>query len=281
MSIRRFFRRRYWDEERARELQAYLAQEIDDNLARGMTPDQARIAAHRKLGNPTRIREELYELNSVRWFETIRLDLREAWRQLRRRRISALVTAGLLALGIGASSAGFAVAYGTLVRPLPFPATDRLVSVWQETAGRREQVTAPDYRDLRVMPAVEDAALLASGAQTVMAGGAVERTTGVLSEPSLLPMLGARVALGRLLTPADVDEPVTVISHRLWAGLFQGEADVVGRAIHDRRPPMDDRGRGSGWVRFRAACGRPLERNRVHDQGRRSLDAARTSIGPA
>src|SRR6186997_1112794 len=100
MSLRRFFRRRHWDDERARELEAYLDQEIDDNVARGMTPEHARMAAHRKLGNATRIREEIYDLNTVRWFETIRLDLRDASRQLRRRPISTFVTAGLLALGI-------------------------------------------------------------------------------------------------------------------------------------------------------------------------------------
>ncbi len=60
MGLRRFFRRRYWDEERARELDAYLAQEIEDNLARGMSPEQARAAAHRRLGNATRVREEIY-----------------------------------------------------------------------------------------------------------------------------------------------------------------------------------------------------------------------------
>jgi len=228
MGLRRFFRRSRWDAERARELEDYLAHEIDDNLARGMTPGEARAAAQRKLGNRTRIREEIYDLNSIRWFETIRLDGRDAWRQLRRRPISTLVTGGLLAIGIGASAAGFAVAYGTLMRPLPFPAADRLATIWQETAGRREQVTAPDYRDLRTMPAVEEAALLASGAQTVMAGGIVARTTGVLSEPSLLALLGARAALGRLLTPADTDKSVAVISHRLWAGMFHGRPDVVG-----------------------------------------------------
>ena len=215
----------------AREIDAHLAHEIDDLVARGMTREQARAAARRKLGNVTRIREEIYEFNTVRWLEMIRLDLRDAWRQLRRRPVAALVTAGLLALGIGASSAGFAVAYGTLVRPLPYPAADRLATVWQETGGRRDQVTAPDYRDLRAMPAIEASALLASGAQTVMAGTAVERTTGVLSEPSLLGMLGARARLGRLLTSADVDKPVAVISHRLWAGLFHGAPDVVGRTM--------------------------------------------------
>lgn len=65
MALSRFFRRRHWDEERARELESYLAEAIDDNLARGMTPEQARTAAHRKLGNATRIREEIYTMNSL------------------------------------------------------------------------------------------------------------------------------------------------------------------------------------------------------------------------
>ena len=56
MGIRRFFRRAAWDDERARELDAYLAEEIADNLARGMTRDAARRAAHRTLGNPPRLR---------------------------------------------------------------------------------------------------------------------------------------------------------------------------------------------------------------------------------
>src|SRR5262249_60030048 len=84
MSLRRFFRRRYWDEERARELEAYIAQEIDDNLARGMTPDQARRAAHRRLGNPTLIREDIYTMNSLGFVETISQDLPYGARLLRR-----------------------------------------------------------------------------------------------------------------------------------------------------------------------------------------------------
>ena len=56
MPLSRFFRRARWDDERARELESYLAEEIADNLARGMPPDDARRAAHCKLGNPTLIR---------------------------------------------------------------------------------------------------------------------------------------------------------------------------------------------------------------------------------
>jgi len=63
MSITRFFRRRYWDEERARELEAYLAQEIDDNLARGMRPQEARAAAHRNFFFNDTATTEIYTMN--------------------------------------------------------------------------------------------------------------------------------------------------------------------------------------------------------------------------
>src|SRR4029078_12840438 len=108
MSLRRFFQRGRWDDERARELEAYLAQEIDDNLARGMTPERARRAAHRKLGNPARIREQIYDFNTIALIETARLDLRDAWRQLRRRWRTAAASAALLALRIGCSPVAFA-----------------------------------------------------------------------------------------------------------------------------------------------------------------------------
>ena len=84
MSLSRFFRRRHWDDERARELEAHLAHEIDDNVARGMTRDQARAAAHRKLGNTTQIREEIYTMNSIGFIETLWQDLRYGARLLRR-----------------------------------------------------------------------------------------------------------------------------------------------------------------------------------------------------
>ena len=82
MSWSRFFRRRYWDEERARELEAYLEIETDENIARGRSPEEARYAAHRKLGNLTLIREEIYHMNSLGWLETFWQDLRYGLRMM-------------------------------------------------------------------------------------------------------------------------------------------------------------------------------------------------------
>ncbi len=84
MSWTRFFRRRHWDEESARELDAYIQIETDENIARGMSPEEARYAAHQKPGNLTQIREEIYQMNSLGWLETLWQDVRYSLRQLKR-----------------------------------------------------------------------------------------------------------------------------------------------------------------------------------------------------
>ncbi len=232
MRLKQFLRRGRWDDERARELEAYLEIEADDNIARGMSPSDARAAARRKLGNTTLVREEIYEMNSIRPIETLRLDTRDAWRQLRRRPLVNVLAVLLLTIGIGASSAAFSVVYGVLMRPLDYPQGDRLATLWQQTEGRREQLSYPDLQDLRGAGPFEITAAIASGRVTLMAGANVDRVNVVDTDPELLPMLGARAALGRLLGEEDAGQRVAVLSQRLWRNVFHGDPDVVGRAIN-------------------------------------------------
>src|SRR5688500_7818041 len=97
----RFWERQRRDADLARELEAYIAQETAEQIAASKSPGDARFAARRKLGNLTRIREEVYEHNSLIVFDTCRQDLSYAWRLLRRNPTFTLVAVLSVALGIG------------------------------------------------------------------------------------------------------------------------------------------------------------------------------------
>src|SRR5687767_5266668 len=129
MSWIRYVRRRYWDDERAREIESYLQIETDDNLARGMSPAEARRAAYRKLGNPTRVREEIYRMNTLGLVEAFWQDLRYGARLLRLNPAFALVAVLSLALGVGANTAIFQLLDAVRIRTLPVERPRELVEV--------------------------------------------------------------------------------------------------------------------------------------------------------
>src|SRR5882724_2357201 len=135
MGLGRFFRRAKWDRERLEEMESYLQVETDDNVARGMKYDEARAAAHRKLGNSMLIREEIYRMNTITFLDTLARDVRYGLRMLRLNPMFTVVALLTVAIGIGANTAVFSVVNSVLLKPLPYPKGEQMVGVWQTAPG--------------------------------------------------------------------------------------------------------------------------------------------------
>src|SRR6202171_6221697 len=133
MSMPRFFRRRAADADLTNEIDAHIAQEIDDNLARGMSAAEARRRAYVKFGSRSNVREDLWEWNSVKPLANMFRDLRYVARTLRRAPGFTLAVILVMALGIGANTALFTIVRSVLLKPLPFGDAKRLVMLYEVT----------------------------------------------------------------------------------------------------------------------------------------------------
>jgi predicted permease len=241
MSWRRYLRRASWDRERAEELASYLQIETDENIARGMSPEAARRAAHIKLGNTARIREEIYRMNTISSLDTLGRDLRVALRGIRRRPGFTLAVVLTLALGIGANTAIFGVVDGVLIKPLPYPDAHELVSMQQVAPGLTSgplRMAPSQYFTFREEGRVfQHIGLYGDGGRTITGIGEPEQARSLFVTYDVLQALGVQPQLGRLFTEADSAPsgtpyaPVIILTHAYWQRRFGGDPSVIGRRL--------------------------------------------------
>src|SRR5277367_3469854 len=136
------------------ELAFHLDQQVKENIARGVAPDEARYAALRTFGNPTQLGEEARSSWSWNWLEKFLRDLRYGARTLTRSPGFAFTAILVMALGIGATTSLFTIVRSVLLKPLPFREPDKLVTVYEHfraaTVGDGFNVVSPhDFRDWR------------------------------------------------------------------------------------------------------------------------------------
>jgi putative ABC transport system permease protein len=239
MGWRRFLRRGWWDQERARELQVHLDIETDDNIARGMPPDEARQAAYRKLGNPVRIREEIYSMNSIGVLDTLWQDLRYGARLFARSPGFTTVAVLTLALGIGGVTVIYSVIRNILLDPFPYTDSRRMVDVLiydTSTGDFRGAMASNEFLDYQEQSDVFDGIIGTVSARGMMMPTREGAEALAVSQvtPNTFSFLGVPPLIGRGIIESDggsTAPPIAVLSYKAWVGRFGADPGIAGRPI--------------------------------------------------
>src|SRR5215475_5098308 len=235
-----FFKSRLEDELQA-ELQFHLEREIEENIARGMTPEDARYAALRGFGGVELVKEESRDVRGVRLLEELWQDLRYGARMLMKNCGFTLAAALCLGLGVGVNTAIFSMVNALLLRPLPVPQADQLVVLTQD-----ERNSPIPYRNfVRIRKNNEVLSDLAAFEYVRFSFGNRDQSefiSGELVSGNYFDVLKLKPALGRTFLREEDRipdaHPVVVLSHRFWQSRLSGAPDVIGRTIILNRHPF-------------------------------------------
>jgi len=263
MQVRMLLFRRTADTQLNEELRFHMEQQIAENRAAGMSGDEARHAALREFGNPDLVREKTGATWDWNGLDQFLRDLRIGARTLSRTPGFAVVAILITALGIGASVTLFTVVRGVLLRPLPFPDSDRLLTLYERstpTAGGGDfphnQVAGSVYATWnRQNTSFSSLALVREDSADLSASGGQlpETLNGAHVSWNLFPTLGVNPALGRGFTSTD-DSPsangTVVLSSSLWKRRFGGDPAILNRTIYLDAKPYTVIGIMPAWFEF-------------------------------
>lgn len=239
LRLRSLFRRRELEQEIDEELNYHLQRQIDEGIKQKMDPAEARYAALRVLGPVTQSREECRDMRRMNWMEDLTQDLRYGARTLRKNPAFSLVAVLTLALGIGATTAMFSVAYGILFRSLPYPDADRVAVVNLNYLSRDNAFGTMCIRDYFMWKennhAFEDPSLFRT--QRVDIGGkegVPEQISAASVTAGFFPTLRAHPLIGRTFAPGEDQPaagPLAVLSESMWRRRFGANPGVLGQTI--------------------------------------------------
>jgi predicted permease len=238
LRLRSLFRKGHIEQDLSDELRFHLEKLIEQNAARGMTPQEARHAALRELGGLEQIKEECRDMRRVNYIENFIQDLRYGLRMLARSPGFAAVVILTLALGIGANTALFSVVDTVLLRPLPYKDASRLVWATERFAFNpgASAVVSPDFIGWKDRNQVFE--------QVGAFGGGVGANLTAVDEPvrvsvtnitaGFFPMLGVKPIVGRTFLPAEGkqgQDHVALLSETLWRSRFSAGPHILGTTI--------------------------------------------------
>jgi len=226
--LRAIFQRQSVEQELHAELADHLESEVDQLMAQGIPPNEARRRARATMGQLSKIEEECRDARGTLAWDQFQQDLTFGVRLLARHRTFSLMALATIALGIGSATAGFSLLDGVLIRPLPFPAPERLLAA--DGLGMRGP-----FDTLRAHSQVVDyAAHVGTRPFYTPSPEGLERQEGSEVSANFFRVLGIGPQLGRTFLPGE-DQPgkrrVAVVSHRLWRERLGGRANAIGQPL--------------------------------------------------
>jgi len=235
--VRFFSRRKRMMEDLEQDIRDFIERETQDNIERGMPPDEARYASLRKFGNVTRVKEDTWEVWSFVWLDQLWQDIRYGLRMLAKNSGFTAVAVLTLALGVGGNTAIFTVVNAVLLRPLPYPEPDRIVRiglvykgqlVWNEFSAKQFRFFQENGRPFQYLTATADTGFNLRGS------GTPERVRALRVSAEYFRVFGVEPALGRdfLANEDRIGGPnVTILSHGLWVRDFRANSKVIGKTV--------------------------------------------------
>jgi predicted permease len=248
------------------ELRYHVEMEIEENIRKGMPPQEARRVALRDFGGVAQISEDYRDRRGVPLIETLLQDVRYAMRGFRKAPAFTAVAVASLALGIGANTAIFTLADQLLLRLLPVRNPEQLVRFEAPGPGLGMQrdypnsISYPLYTLIRDHGSAFDGVIAQFGWEVnMLTNGDAERVNCDLVSGNYFQVLGVTPAVGRVLGPEDDNKPgghpVVVLTHDFWQRRFGGDPSIVGRSVTFNQTPMTIVGvaqRGFNGVRIGA-----------------------------
>jgi predicted permease len=233
-------RRKRMMEDLDRDIREHIEMETQDNIGRGMSPEEARHAAMRKFGNVTRVKEETREVWSFVGLEQLLQDVRFALRMLRKNPGFAVTAVFTLALGIAANVIVFGVLQALVLRQLDVPHADRVMTLQPKDGG--PFLSYPEMRDVRDDNTVFSAvAALEVNEFGLEANGVTRPVWGYEVSGQYFEVVGIKPFLGRLLERADDDHPgaseAAVLSWPAWKSDFGADPNIVGKMVRINKHP--------------------------------------------
>ncbi|HJR08825.1 MAG TPA: ABC transporter permease [Pyrinomonadaceae bacterium] len=236
--MRALLRREEMEGELDEELRFHIEKEIEQNVARGMSPAEARRVALVDFGGMERVREECRDARGVRLLEDIIQDLRYALRVLTKSPAFTLVSVLSLALGIGVNATVFGFVNAVMLRPLSLPDHAELVRIQDDNLPTYSDYLAFNER----APVFRGLAAYDFDSFQLSTGDLPARANVALVSGNYFDVLGVRPARGRTFSADEGARPgaaaVAVISHGLWQGRFGADPAVVGKTFNLRRVPF-------------------------------------------